>query len=282
MRRPDFLIVGAPRSGTTALECALAEHPDLYFAPRSEPGYFHWAPGRTPAYRGPGDEAELRSRVSDPTHYANLFAAAPPGVMAGERTPSYLGDPHAHARMRAEVPDARLIVVVRNPVDRAFSQWSQLRAEGREPNPDFLAACRTEAARIEAGWAPVWQYLGLGRYGRQLEHLSTCFAPEQTCIVRYRDLIAAPAATLDRICRFLGVPSGLLTEIPPVNVSAGALAGDRAPLPAPVRRILLRELAPDIRRFEHLLGRSFADWFSEPPVDRPRRRFGLGALARVG
>lgn len=282
MRRPDFLIVGAPRSGTTALEAALGEHPDLHFSARSEPGYFHWGPGRTPRYRGPGDDAELRSRVSEPAAYADLFRAAPATALVGERSPSYLGDPHAHARMRAEVPHARLIVVVRNPVDRAFSQWTQLRADGREPISEFLAACRAEHERVVAGWAPVWQYLGLGRYGRQLEHLSTQFAPDQICIVRYRDLMQAPVMTLDRICRFLGVPAGIISEIPPVNLSAGALAGWRPAIPPTVRRALLRELADDIRRFEHLLGRSFADWWSEPAPSRSRRWFGRRGLERAG
>ena len=96
------------------------------------------------------------------------------------------------------MPDAKLIAVVRDPIDRAYSNWMHLWSDGLEPIADFEAACDAESDRITAGWAPFWHYRRLGLYGEQLEHLLTCFPREQVHVVRYRDLVDRPAASLDR------------------------------------------------------------------------------------
>jgi hypothetical protein len=117
------------------------------------------------------------------------------------------------------MPDVRLILLLLDPVDRAHSNWTHLWNAGLEPEADFLSACRAEAARIRAGWAPFWHYTGLGLYGRQLSHLYDVFPREQVLLLRYRDLKDNPAATLDRVCVFLGVRTGVLREIPKENVN---------------------------------------------------------------
>jgi hypothetical protein len=152
--------------------------------------------------------------------YEALFDGAPPGALRGESTPLYLYDQAAHRRIRAAVPDARLIVVLRDPVERAHSNWTHLWSAGLEPVGDFLRACDEEDHRVAAGWAPFWHYLRLGRYGEQLDHLFSVFPKEQVLVLRYRQLLDAPARTLDRICDFLGVAPGVLTELPRENVTA--------------------------------------------------------------
>ena len=97
-------------------------------------------------------------------------------------------------------------MVVRDPVERAHSNWTHLWSAGLEPVGDFVRACGEEERRIEAGWASFWHYTGLGRYGEQLEYLFTLFPREQVLVLRYRLLVDEPAQTLDRICEFLGVP----------------------------------------------------------------------------
>jgi hypothetical protein len=123
-------------------------------------------------------------------------------------------------RIRQTLPGARLIVIVRDPVERAHSNWTHLWSAGLEPIGDFVRACGEEERRIEAGWASFWHYLGLGRYGEQLEYLFTLFPREQVLVIRYRLLVDEPAQTLDRICAFLGVETGVLTEIPRHNVTS--------------------------------------------------------------
>jgi hypothetical protein len=123
-------------------------------------------------------------------------------------------------RIAKTIPDVKLIVILRDPVERAHSNWTHLWSAGLEPVGDFVRACAEEEQRIAAGWASFWHYKGLGKYGEQLAHAFTLFPAEQALVLRYRLLIDEPAATLDRICAFLGVETGLLTEIPRENVTA--------------------------------------------------------------
>ena len=248
MPLPDFLIAGVPKAGTTALHAALVRHPELFLPAVKEPKFF-LSDGPPPAAGGPGDVQTYQEHVWRRADYEALFASAPPGTRLGEATPFYLHDPRAHERIAALIPAARLIVLLRDPVDRAHSNWTHLWNAGLEPEADFLAACRAEPARRAAGWAPFWHYIDLGRYGRQLQHLYRHVPREQVLLLRYRDLKDAPAAALDRVCAFLGVTTGMLTVIPRENVNrhvvehnavnrvlrgmlrAGGAVGHRFPVP---------------------------------------------------
>jgi hypothetical protein len=217
---PQFVIAGAPKAGTTALHAALATHPQLYLSPVKEPKYY-LTDGRPPpraTQRGPGDAHSAQEWIWRRDRYLALFAGAPAGAVRGESTPFYLYDRAAHARLAADVPDVKVIVVVRDPVDRAWSNWVHLRSDGLEPEPDFAAAVRAEERRVAAGWAPFWHYRGLGRYGEQLRDLHRHVPPERVLLLRYRQLVDTPRDTLDRVSDFLGVAPGLAHTVPPENV----------------------------------------------------------------
>lgn len=217
MALPDFFIAGAPKAGTTALHVALAAHPSLYLSPVKEPKYF-LCDGPPPREGGPGDAHSYREWIWRRADYEALFDGAPAGALRGESTPFYLADFAAHRRIHEAVPQARLVVVLRDPVDRAYSNWAHLWADGLETIPDFVAACEAEQPRAAAGWAPFWRYLGTGLYGQQLEHLWTLFPREQVHVIRYKWLVDSPGTTLDGVCRFLGVQEGLVAEVPAQNV----------------------------------------------------------------
>lgn len=306
MSLPDFLVVGAPKAGTTALHAALSRHPGLYLSPVKEPKFF-LTDGPPPTRGGPGDVLTYREHIWQRERYEALFEAAPAGMPRGESTPLYLYDPAAMRRIHALIPEVRLIVIVRDPVERAHSNWAHLWSAGLEPVGDFVAACGEEDRRIAAGWAPFWHYTGLGRYGEQLARAFSLFGREQVLVLRYRLLIDEPIATLDKICAFLGVQTGVLTEIPRENVTAhpertlghrvvslGMRAGDalgrllpgsaatsathrmerflqrhrreRQPLGWEQRQALLPRFADDIRLLETVLGEDFGDWLA--PRDR--------------
>lgn len=209
---PDFLIIGAPKAGTTALHAALARHPQLYMSAVKEPKFFLCDGGPPPraGQRGPGDAHSAQEWIWRRERYEALFAPAPRGALRGESTPFYLYDRRAHDRLRAAVPEARLIAVLRDPVDRAQSNWMHLWSDGLEPLGDFLAAWEAEDDRVRRGWAPFWHYRRLGRYGEQLAHLLDRFPREQVHVLPYRELADTPYAALDAVCRFLGVATGLL------------------------------------------------------------------------
>ena len=219
-RLPHFVIAGAPKAGTTALHAALATHPQLYLSPVKEPK-FYLTDGRPPPrgrHRGPGDAHSAQEWIWRRREYHALYDEAPAGVVRGESTPFYLHDRGAHRRLVADVPDVKVIVVVRDPVDRAYSNWAHLRADGLEPEADFAAALRAEQQRIDDGWAPFWHYRDLGRYGGQLQDLYRQVPRERVLLLRYRELVDTPRETLDRVSDFLGVATGLAHAVAPENV----------------------------------------------------------------
>jgi len=298
MALPDFFIAGAPKAGTTAVHAALARHPALYMSAVKEPKFF-LTDGPPPARGGPGDVQTYREHVWQRDDYEALFAAAPAGVLRGESTPFYLYNRDAQRRIRALIPSARLIVILRDPVERAHSNWAHLWSAGLDPVDDFVLACAEEQRRIEAGWADFWRYTSLGRYGDQLEHLYTVFPRDQVLVFRYHALIESPGLVLDQICAFLGVPQGVLAEVPRENVTAhpqlslrhrtvakalrassavsnvlpGAttLTGSlervlqrdsrpRQPLTWEQRQALLPRFEADIRLLEVITGEDFGNW----------------------
>jgi hypothetical protein len=308
MALPDFLVIGAPKAGSTAVHAALSQHPGLYMSQVKEPKFF-LTDGPPPARGGPGDVQTYREHVWRRSDYEALFDPAPPGTLRGEATPLYLHDPDAMQRIHDLIPQAKLIAVLRDPVERAHSNWTHLWSAGLEPIDDFVAACAEEPRRIEADWASFWHYTGLGMYGQQLQHVYTLFPPEQVLIVRYLSMVDDPAGTLDRICEFLGVPTGLLTELPRENVTAhpemtlrhrtlsrvlrvAASAGERLPgehatrLKDSLEHMLQRSAPPrqpltwdereqvlpifsgDIKLLEQVTGDDFSFWL------RPRERSG--------
>ena len=220
MALPDFFVIGAPKAGTTALHAALAAHPALFMSRIKEPKFFLSDGPPLSRGGGPGDVQTYREHIWRRAEYEALFADAPRGALRGESTPFYLYRTDAQKRIRALIPDAKLIVILRDPVERAHSNWTHLWSAGLDPIGNFVEACAEEDARVAAGWADFWHYTRLGRYAEQLENLFLHFPQEQVFILRYRALIDAPAQTLDDICEFLGVHAGVIGHVPKQNVTA--------------------------------------------------------------
>jgi Sulfotransferase family len=216
---PNFFVAGAPKAGTTALHAALARHPELCMSAVKEPKFF-LTDGPPPAQGGPGDAKTYRENVWRRADYEALFDGASPGALLGESTPFYLYSEAAQRRIRTLVPDARMIVVLRDPIERAHSNWTHLWSAGLDPIDDFVRACDAEDRRIAAGWADFWRYKRLGLYGEQVQHLYSVFPADQVLLLRYRELLGNPVGALNRICGFLGVSQGLISDLPRENVTA--------------------------------------------------------------
>jgi hypothetical protein len=283
--QPDFLIIGAPKAGTTALHAALAQHPDVFVSNPKEPKYWLCDDAPPPAWCGPGDAHSQQEWIWRRHEYERLFEPAADRQVRGESTPFYLWSRGAHRRIAEALPEVRLIAVVRDPIDRAYSNWMHLWSDGLEPVGDFEKAFALQDDRIRAGWAPFWRYQGLGRYGEQLEHLFKYVDRDRVLVLRYRDIVDEPAATVDRTCAFLG-PGWRPRVVGPV-VRAGARLGAFAPpqlwrrastplvatlsgsgpahrphLSAEQRARLLPTFSEDIHRLVSLTGGDFGDWLS--------------------
>lgn len=199
---PNFLIVGAQKAGTTALYYALSKHPQVFMSAVKEPAYFVAEDALRNAV-GPGDEAS--HVVTSLDAYEELFAGSGSADARGESSTSYLYDPDAPQRIKDQLPDVKLIAILRNPVDRAYSNFLHLVRDGREPVHDFRAALAREEQRRAEGWSLSWRYLDKGYYGAQVERYLAQFGPEQFRCYLYEDYNDDPDATIGDIYRFLGV-----------------------------------------------------------------------------
>ncbi len=240
---PDFLVIGAQKAGTTALYAYLRWHPGITGPSWKEVSFFdrHWWRGES-WYRG---HFPLRSR----------------GRLVGEASPSYLFHPLAPERARAVVPDARLVALLRDPVDRAYSQYQHEVALGREPLSfeDALAAeeerTSGEVERLLAdprAFSRAWwdhTYAARGLYAEQLERWLSVFPREQLLVVTTDELGERPAQAYASILAHLGAPPHSLDEYPRV------FDRDYAPMRPETRAALQARFAEPNRRLEALLGR---------------------------
>nr|WP_255693697.1 sulfotransferase [Pseudonocardia terrae] len=147
---------------------------------------------------------------------------------------------------------------MRDPVERAHSNWAHLRGADLEPESDFLRALEGEEERIAAGWAHFWHYTAQCRYGAQLEHLLSLFPREQV-LLRYREIRDDPAGTADRLCRFLGVETGIVAGVSRHQVRPD-MSGRVSGLTRAERAAALPRFADDVPRAAALTGWELDEW----------------------
>jgi len=204
MPLPNLFVIGAPKCGTTSLHRYLDQHPRISMSAVKEPKFF-LAAGSRPHHRGPDDERACRAYVVKRDTYEALFTYPPgPGAYAGESSPYYLWHPDAAPRIHQLVPEARLVAVLREPTSRAYSNWADLREQGRE-KLDFASAMSAEEERQHLDWEPFWFYRQLGLYGEQLARLFTVFPRRHVHVLLADDLAASPDRTVGEVFSFLGL-----------------------------------------------------------------------------
>jgi hypothetical protein len=239
---PTFLILGAQKAGTTALYAYLRRHPDVTGPTWKEVSFFdrHYARGER-WYRG---NFPIRRRAA-----------------VGEASPSYVFHPLGPQRVASLVPDARLVVLLRNPVDRAYSHYQHEVVLGREPL-SFEDALAAEEGRLEGEvermladpeyFSHAWwnhTYRARGLYAEQLERWLAVFPPEQLLVLTADELAADTDAAYRHVLAHVGAPAGSLAEYPRVfEREYGAMQ------PATRSRLAASFAEPNARLYE-LLGR---------------------------
>lgn len=232
-RKPDFFVVGAPKAGTTALYMYLTQHPKVFMPEVKEPHFFYdrEAPGSPVLGKG------------DLEGYLRLFEGIGEDVAAGEGSTTYLQLANAPGEIRRLQPRAKAVMILRDPVARAYSQyWNQVR-DGREPL-GFEEALRAEPERIRRGKWSGFYYVECGRYAEQVARYFETFGRESVKVFLFEDLNRDAAAVCRETFEFLGVDSDVPLE-----------AGERYNRSGPPRsRLLARALGDP--RVKAAVGRS--------------------------
>jgi hypothetical protein len=207
MTMPNFIVIGAQKSGTTTMHFLLAQHPRIYMSAQKEPRFFCFEDD-PPRFDGPGASRFNRSAVTQLARYRALFDDVAGETAIGESSTDYTTGRHVERtaeRMRNRLPDARIIALLRHPADRAYSAFTFARQLNWEPLPDFLQALAAEESPERANWPPNRLYLQNGRYHAQLKPYFDRFPREQIRVYLFEDWRLDPAAVVGDICRFLGV-----------------------------------------------------------------------------
>jgi hypothetical protein len=202
MTMTNFLIIGAMKSGTTALYYYLEQHPQIFMSPVKEPDFF------CSGGREGWDDASV-PRLGD---YQNLFKGVTDEKAVGEASHCYLYEPQAVGRIQQYLPGANLVAILRNPVDRAYSHFLHMVRNGTEPLTDFAQALREEETG-EIQHRRMQDYVGRGRYYPQLKRYFEAFDRKQLKVYLYEDLTHAPIDTLQDAFRFLGVDDSFVPDV---------------------------------------------------------------------
>ena len=279
-RWPDFFIVGAPKSGTTAMYEYLRVHPAVFMPTKKEPHYF----ARDLDCGTYGDSFYF---VRDEARYLGLFAPAAPEQRVGEASVWYLYSSAAAGAIAEKAPGARIVAMLRNPVEMLHSLHAQRLASGAEEIRDFAEALAAEPERRLGRRIPrqtfnqkgLW-YREVVRYGDQVERYFRAFGRERVLVLIYEEFAADPAGAYARVCAHLGVDAAVRPEFRVVNPNTVARIA--------WLRDFLRQPPPGALAFARRLGRSPLGGVARRAVrdtkawlQRPERRVPLDPALRA-
>lgn len=263
---PDYLIIGAQKGGSTSLKKALEALPGvLALSGVGEPGYFsmnYW--------RG-----QRWYRAHFPTRFYRRRRVRQLGFvpLCGEKSPTYLNDAYAPERVRRDLPDARVVALLRHPIHRALSHYAMAVQKGLEPNSLLDAFADDWGMTPDApatgipGATPIgrhaprsgFRYLRRGRYSGALERWYRCLAAEQILVIRSEDFDADPHAVLACVCSFLSLPEPASEA--PRRFNVRAVKDEVQP---ELWQALLRYYEEPNRRLMELTGIGWDDWSVTP------------------
>lgn len=203
MTVPNFIVIGAAKAGTTALHYILDQHPEIFMCPMKEPSFF-WAYGQEVVLKGPGAEVLKHRYVNDWNQYLGLFSGTSGEKAIGESSVRYLSYPPSPEMIHQFIPQVKLVAILRNPVERAFSSYMHYLRDGMEPCTDFGEAIQQELRGERQGWT-FGLYLNQGMYHAALQRYLQTFDRRQMYIALYEDMQNNAEALLHSLFAFLEV-----------------------------------------------------------------------------
>jgi len=264
MVRPNFFIVGAPKCGTSAMYEYLRAHPDVFMPTRKEPKFFS-----TDLDSGSARDGEVVVRGLD--NYLALFAPGESRRRVGEATALYLFSREAATNIHAFDQEARIIVMLRNPVDLMYAFHGERLYNGNEDIPDFREALAAEGDRMKGKRLPpggsipaALQYRSVASLPEQLQRYLDLFGREGIKIILFDDFRKDPGAAYQDVLSFLNLPGHSLPDYAVVNASKRRKSAKFAALvrrPPAFITSLARAIAP--QRLRTVMAKGLIEWNTE-------------------
>jgi hypothetical protein len=260
---PNFFIVGANKAGTTSLHHYLGQHPDILMSANKEPTFLSLLHlGGLPQQPPPPFGSALVYEWAD---YLRLFESEEPALAVGEASTAYLTSHYAPWTIHEHFPHARIVAVLRHPVDRAYSQFLMYRRAGIEGFDAFEDALQDELKKRAAGLPLDNHYTELSRYGAGLARYYSLFPADRIRVYRYEQLRDDGGSLLRDLFSFLEVDAGAAVDTSArLNASPGTGSnGHGTQLPDAIRRRLATFFREDLMEVDRLTGGNFARWLEE-------------------
>ena len=207
-QKPNFIIIGAMKAATTSLYTYLKQHPDVFMTAIKEPMFFN-------NFQKANDfkvHGRKTKTITTFDQYYALFDAVKNEKAIGEASPSYIFNEDCPQLIQKYLPDTKIIAVLRQPVERAYSNFLHARRANREPISDFKIAFGKEGERKAENWSPLYYYKSKGYYTKQLERYYSLFPKENIKILLFEDLIKNPIETSQEIFEFLNADSAFIPD----------------------------------------------------------------------
>ncbi len=254
MTMPNFLLIGAAKSGTSSLYYYLKQHPQIYMPAsrdQKEPDFFTLE-GESKERIGPNGIHFMGNAITDLESYQELFAGVTNEIAIGEASTSYIYSEKAPQRIHNYIPNVKIIAILRDPAERAFSHFLFSLSNGREPEPDFKKTLEQEDWRVENNWSFQWHHKRRGFYYLQLKRYFDLFPPSQIKVCLYEDIRKDPIALTQDIFKFLGVDDTFVLNVAkvhnPTNVAKNQTLNTLLNRPNPIKDSLKLFMPMGIRK----------------------------------
>ena len=200
-KKANFIVIGAMKAATTSLYTYLKQHPDIFMTKVKEPMFFNNF-NQNKDYKTLGTKGK---KIKTLEEYFSLFSDVENELAIGEASPSYIYNEKAPELIKEHLPDVKIITILRQPVERAYSNYLHTKRADKENSSSFEQSIEIEKQRIHDNWSPLYHYIEKGYYSVQLERYYSLFPKENIKVYLFEDVVKHPKETLKDIFKFLNV-----------------------------------------------------------------------------
>lgn len=208
-KKPNFIIIGAMKAATTSLYNYIKQHPDIFMTKVKEPMFFNNFNQNTDFKV----LANKSKKVNSLLDYFSMFSSVKNESAIGEASPAYIYNENAPHLIKEHLPDVKIIAILRQPTDRAYSNFLHTKRADRENVNSFEQAIKIEKERISDNWSPLYHYIQKGFYSVQLKRYYNLFPKENIKVYLFEDVVKTPKETLKDIFKFLNVDENIEIDV---------------------------------------------------------------------